>query len=69
MPASTASGPERDLLVAEHAGDAHHAAVEDRQGEQRQRDGGRGERRVVRGGLISDVMARPNRFARPCNRR
>ena len=40
---------ERDLLVAEHAGDAHHAAVEDREGEQRQRDGGRRLRRVGSG--------------------
>ena len=30
--------PKRDLLVAEHAGDAHHAAVEDGQCEQRQRE-------------------------------
>ena len=34
---------ERDLLVAEHAGDAHHAAVEDRESEERERNGaGRG---------------------------
>ena len=37
IPASTASGPERDLLVAEHAGDADHAAVEDGEGEERAR--------------------------------
>ena len=43
MPASTASGPsnkgrsptQRDLLVAEHAGDADHAAVENGEGEER----------------------------------
>ena len=34
--------PERDLLVAEHAGDADHAAVEDREGEERAGDGGGG---------------------------
>ena len=31
---------ERDLLVAEHAGDADHAAVEDGEGEQGRADGG-----------------------------
>ena len=32
---------ERDLLVAEHAGDADHAAIEDGKGEQGTGDGGR----------------------------
>ena len=37
IPASTASGPSADLLGAEHAGDADHAAVEDRIDEERAR--------------------------------
>jgi len=32
---------ERHLLVAEHAGDAHHAAVKDRESEKRKGNGGR----------------------------
>ena len=55
---------ERDLLVAEHAGDTDHAAVEDREREQGWRNGGRSRR-----GLRDSSPATPNSFAAQRNSR
>ena len=52
--------PERDLLVAEHAGDADHAAVEDGEGEQAR---GMVAGAAVRRWAVSVMAARRNGFA------